>query len=275
MQKIINGELYEVVVAVDSSGNDMSGSGGGAGSDRELVVSTYRVKTAFAGASVGDTVTATQIIDVTGTPGTVSTIWRNQTTAADLAGAPAAANLELTGSTALTAAQLAAAALATEATLAAVLAKLNAGVGIVGQVEVMNDTGNAMPVSLASSPLPTGAATELTLNDVKATLQQTRDRLPPTQKTPGFLSVDTLGTPGASYAQATSSAAANIALTATCRRVSMYATQDAWYSISGAASSASHFIARGERLDFDVPASTTISVLQDGTAGSIRVTELA
>jgi hypothetical protein len=77
-----------------------------AGADRELVVATYRAKTAFTGASVGDTITMTQIIDVSGTPSTVSTIWRNQTTAADLAGAPSSADLELVGSQALTDAQL-------------------------------------------------------------------------------------------------------------------------------------------------------------------------
>lgn len=82
-------------------------AGGGAGSDREIVVSTYRCKTAFAGASVGDTITATQIIDVSGdTPSTVSAIWCNQTTATDLASAPSAANIELVGSAALTDAQL-------------------------------------------------------------------------------------------------------------------------------------------------------------------------
>ncbi len=85
----------------------------GTSTDRELVVSTYRCKTAFTGASVGDTITATQVIDVSGaTPSTVSTIWRNQSTAADLASAPSAANLELTGSTALTDAQLRASAIA-------------------------------------------------------------------------------------------------------------------------------------------------------------------
>ncbi len=105
----------EVVVAVNADGSPIGGSG--PTTDRELVVSTYRCKTAFTGASVGDTITATQIIDVSGdTPTTVSTIWRNQTTAADLASAPSAANLELNGTTALTAAQLTAAGLALEVT---------------------------------------------------------------------------------------------------------------------------------------------------------------
>lgn len=86
---------------------DFGGGGSGTTTDKELVVSTYRCKTAFTGASVGDTITATQIIDLSGsTPTTLSTVWRNQTTAADLASAPSAANLELTGSTALTNAQL-------------------------------------------------------------------------------------------------------------------------------------------------------------------------
>ena len=47
-----------------------------------------KCKIAFEGASVGDTITQTQVIDPTGTPSTVSTIWRNQTTGADSAGAP-------------------------------------------------------------------------------------------------------------------------------------------------------------------------------------------
>lgn len=84
-----------------------SASGGGASSvDREFVVSTYTVKNAFTGASVGDTITCTQVIDVSSTPSTVSTIWRNQTTAADLGSVPVAANLTLVGSQALTDGQL-------------------------------------------------------------------------------------------------------------------------------------------------------------------------
>lgn len=90
----------------------------------------------------------------------------------------------------------------------------------------------------------------------------------------GLLMVDTLGTPGTARSQATSGLAANITLTTTCRRVSMYATQAAYYSISGTASSSTHYIAAGERLDIDVPASTVISVLQVSAAGTVFVTEL-
>lgn len=195
-QKVINDELHEVVVVVNPDGTPITSS---PSLERELVVSTYRCKAAFTGASVGDTITATQVLDVSGTPSTVSTVWRNQTTAVDLAGAPSAANLELTGATALTDAQLRA----------------------------------------------------------------------------SLVPVDTLATPGAPRVQATSAASVGIVLTATCRRVSMYATQGTWYSITGSATAASHYIGAGERLDFDVPASTTINVLQETTAGSIRVTELA
>jgi putative methionine-R-sulfoxide reductase with GAF domain len=86
--------------------NDWDTSNSGSTIDRELVVTTYSAKTAFTGSSIGDTITATQVIDVTGAPTTVSTVWRNQTTGLDLASAPSAANLTLLGSQALTDAQL-------------------------------------------------------------------------------------------------------------------------------------------------------------------------
>lgn len=79
----------------------------GSVTDKEIVVSTYFVKTAFTGASVGDTVTCTQVLDITGsTPTTTATVWRNQTTAVDFATPPTASNLQLVGASALTDAQL-------------------------------------------------------------------------------------------------------------------------------------------------------------------------
>ena len=125
----------------------------------------------------------------------------------------------------------------------------------------------AFPVSVTSLPLPAGAATETTLSALNTKI--------PSQSITGLLPVDTLGTPGTPRVQATSGTAASIVLTSTCRRVSMYATQGTWYSISGTATATSHYIGAGERLDFDVPASTTISVLQESVAGSVRVTELS
>jgi hypothetical protein len=126
--------------------------------------------------------------------------------------------------------------------------------------------GVPFPVSADALPLPTGAATETTLSALNTKI--------PAQGIPGLLPVDTLGTPGVPRVQATSGTAATITLTSTCRRVSMFATQGTWYSISGTATSSSHYVGTGERIDFDVPASTTISVLQETVAGSIRITEL-
>ena len=122
------------------------------------------------------------------------------------------------------------------------------------------------PISAAALPLPTGAATETTLSALNTKI--------PTQNISNLLPVDTLGTPGTPRVQATSGTAANITLTTTCRRVSMYATTGTWYSISGTATSSSHYVGAGERIDIDVPASTVISVLQETAAGSVRVTEL-
>jgi hypothetical protein len=126
--------------------------------------------------------------------------------------------------------------------------------------------GVPVPVSAAALPLPSGAATETTLAALNTKI--------PSQAIPNLLPVDTLGTPDVPRVQATSGTAANITLTTTCRRVSMFATQGTWYSISGTATATSHYVGAGERIDFDVPASTTISVLQETTAGSIRITEL-
>jgi len=102
MPVIPNGTQNDPVVVRFPAGTE--------GVDRELIVTTYTAKNAFTGASIGDTITCTQIIDVSAAPTTVSSVWRNQTTAADLAGAPSSASLALVGSTALTDAQLRAAA---------------------------------------------------------------------------------------------------------------------------------------------------------------------
>lgn len=138
-----------------------------------------------------------------------------------------------------------------------------------GLTQPLTDTqlrATAVPVSAASLPLPSGAATETTLSALNTKI--------PSQSIAGLLPVDTLGTPGTPRVQATSGTAASIVLTTTCRRISMYATTGTWYSISGTATATSHYIAAGERLDLDVPAATTVSVLQETTDGSVRITEL-
>jgi len=69
-----------------------------AASSRHLIIMRYTAKNAFTGASVGDVITQTQILDVTtNTPVSVGVVWRNQTTASDLASAPAIANLTFVG----------------------------------------------------------------------------------------------------------------------------------------------------------------------------------
>ena len=45
-------------------------------------------------------------------------------------------------------------------------------VGVSGAVEITNDAGNAIPISAASLPLPTGAATESTAGTIKNLLQE-------------------------------------------------------------------------------------------------------
>lgn len=152
-----------------------------------------------------------------------------------------------------------------------------------GTAPLVDDLGNGahVPVVKIYGAAPEGgsggsggdASAANQLLEITAT-QQVRDRLPAAQPTPGLLAVDTLGTPGTPRVQATGAASANIVLTTTCRRVSMYATAGTWYSLTGNATDQSHYIGAGERLDFDVPASTTIRVLQETAAGSVRITEL-
>lgn len=92
-------------------------------------------------------------------------------------------------------------------------------------------------------------------------------------------SVEPLGAPGVARQLSAGSASANTALTTTCRRVSMRAVgADIRYSIgssSQTATSTSHLIANGERLDLAVPATPNIAVLRNaGTNGTLELTEL-
>lgn len=101
-----------VPVQVDANGVvSVSGGGGGGGGssvDREIVVSTFRAVAAATGYSIGNTITATRVLDVSGpTVAQVGgTVWFNETTGLELVSAPSAANLELVGATGLTDAQL-------------------------------------------------------------------------------------------------------------------------------------------------------------------------
>lgn len=109
--------------------------------------------------------------------------------------------------------------------------------------------------------------------------QAIRDRLPPSILTPGLLPVDTLGSVGVARQLAAGASSANTALTATCRRISIFArSADIRYSIgtgSQTASATSHFIGASERLDLDVPASANIAVIRAAsTDGTLELTEL-
>lgn len=70
----------------------------------------------------------------------------------------------------------------------------------------------------------------------------------------------------------------NTALTTTCRKISMYATVDTRFSIGSTAQTAtttSHFIASGERLDFSLPTTPNIAVLAVAGAGVLEISELS
>jgi hypothetical protein len=101
----------------------------------------------------------------------------------------------------------------------------------------------------------------------------------PAAVTPGLLPVDTLATVGVARQLAAGAASANTALTTTARRISIHANGAAIrYAIGTGAQTAtatSHYIASGERLDLDVPASAQIAVIRAAaTDGVLELSEL-
>lgn len=91
--------------------------------------------------------------------------------------------------------------------------------------------------------------------------------------------VEPLGAPGAARQLAAGSTTANTALSAGVFRVSMRATgADIRFAIgsgSQTATTTSHFIANGERLDFAVPPGANIAVIRAGTTNAtLELTEL-
>lgn len=97
-------QYYAIIVEADSGEAPPT-----PGVDREIASVTYRVKTAFTGASVGDTVTSLRVLDLSsGVPVQDSLTWFNDSTSAPLADTPAAANLEPVASGGITNAQMAA-----------------------------------------------------------------------------------------------------------------------------------------------------------------------
>lgn len=98
----------------------------------------------------------------------------------------------------------------------------------------------------------------------------------------GRMTTEVLGIPGVARQLAVTTASASVALTSTCRRISISARFcDIRYVIGVGAQTAnaatSHFIANGERLDVAVPAGATIAAIRESAAtfnGSLAITEL-
>ena len=92
--------------------------------------------------------------------------------------------------------------------------------------------------------------------------------------------VEPLGQAGLARQLTAGSTTSNTALTAGVFRISMRAVgADIRFSIgtgTQTATSSSHFIANGERLDFALPPGANIAVLRNGTTdGTLEVTELS
>lgn len=123
-------------------------AGGGGGADHELVNTDYQAIANGVGYSIGDSITRTLIIDTpTGT--VVTTIWWNNTTGLQIIPAPPYADLSQVGASASVTVVNGAGALAVN----------------------IQDGGNSITVDATALPLPTGAATEATLLDVKTSVQ--------------------------------------------------------------------------------------------------------
>jgi hypothetical protein len=91
------------------------------------------------------------------------------------------------------------------------------------------------------------------------------------------ISVDVLAGLGTPRSIAVGASSVNVALTATCRRFSIYATVATFYAVGVGAQTAttsSHFIGPGERLDFDCAANTQIAALQVTSGGVLYISEL-
>ena len=91
--------------------------------------------------------------------------------------------------------------------------------------------------------------------------------------------VEPLGQPGVARQLAAGAASANVALTSTCRRVSIHANGAAVrFAIGSSAQTAtatSHYLASGETKDFLVPATPNIAAIRGGTTdGVLEITEL-
>ena len=156
-------------------------------------------------------------------------------------------------------------------------------VTVSNEVEVKNDTGNPGP----TAPDVQRGGGAITATTTRVTLATDGPGVAALSnidgKTPSLINaragVEPLGQPGVARQLAASSASANTALTTTCRRISVFARgadiRFAIGSTSQTASSTSHYIANGERLDLVVPATPNIAVIRAGSIdGTLEVSEL-
>ena len=86
--------------------------------------------------------------------------------------------------------------------------------------------------------------------------------------------VEPLGVPGTARQLTASSSSTNTALTTTCRRVSMRATNAALRYEVGSSSqtanaSTSHYLERDERIDIALPATPNIAIVRDGANDAV------
>lgn len=99
----------------------------------------------------------------------------------------------------------------------------------------------------------------------------------------GRIPVEPLGAPGTPRQQPTTAASSNVVLTVGVGRISIHARIAALRYIVGSAAqtanaATSHYLAAGERIDIDVPATPNIAVIRASDAtydGAAEITELS
>ena len=142
-----------------------------------------------------------------------------------------------------------------------------AGLATAANQTALNDTMG----SKADSSATTDAGTFSLIALIKRML----GKLPPLVN--GMQPVEPLGALGVARTLAAGSTAASVVLTTTCRRVSLVAlTADICIAVDGStATTSSHYLQAGERIDLRLTAATTISAIRAGsTDGVLRVSEL-
>jgi hypothetical protein len=139
------------------------------------------------------------------------------------------------------------------------------------------DDGSAtVAISATSLPISVGAATSSLQGIGNSTLNSINVKIPAPVN--GLVPVDVLSIPGQPRSVVAVSTSTNLALTTTCRRISITARDaNIRFSVGVGAQSASatsHYIWQGERLDFSVPATANIAAIRAGTLdGTLEISE--